>query len=598
MEDKQTEKINIFEDFETRFKRMSEKQAADREARRSRTSRRGQASSVQVSGDSVLLYQSKAAALRRTDRRYHPEGVLRRTIRLVKGLRAAKAEADSRQFMSAENRRQMYMDVVTDAWAPLCNGINNAADTMWEFLCNLWSDFLEIIVFIANLFIKIFYYAASVGLFIWDKFWDLRMWLDVHKRGLLQVFAGAVTTIVVGLILISSMSAYEYSYYGRTLGITKSQQDVYDTIELLGDKLSEAANANISLDVERDIEFKRVYGFGLKIDNKDDILNTLTYMKDMQIRAYGIFINGEQVALLDKEDIASEIIEQVKKDFTPVQEGYEYSSISVAETITIEEVDTVLSALWRPADAVKYIETGSVKQIDESEYEPMVTVYATATITKETETKFKTIYKSNSSLNPGQTRLVREGKPGISRMISLVQMVNGVEVSRVDQASVKVSDPVDAVYERGARSSGGGSSSSSDPSSPRQGTGTWAFPLHGKYTITSRFGKRNTGISGASKNHKGVDLYQPYGSKIYAADGGTVTYAGWKTAKGYTVIIDHGAGYETVYAHCSKILVHVGQQVSQGENIAKIGKSGVASGPHLHFEVHYKGTPFNPLSLF
>lgn len=105
--------------------------------------------------------------------------------------------------------------------------------------------------------------------------------------------------------------------------------------------------------------------------------------------------------------------------------------------------------------------------------------------------------------------------------------------------------------------------------------------------ITTRFGRGNYG-------HRGLDIATSTGTPIKAAAGGTVTVAGWNNSYGYMVKVSHGNGVETVYAHCSKLLVSRGQSVSQGQIIAKIGSTGNSSGPHLHFEVRVNGTLYNP----
>ena len=104
--------------------------------------------------------------------------------------------------------------------------------------------------------------------------------------------------------------------------------------------------------------------------------------------------------------------------------------------------------------------------------------------------------------------------------------------------------------------------------------------------------------AGASTNHKGIDIACAYGTPIYAADGGTVTFAGRRGAYGMLIIINHGGGYETYYAHESEILVKVGEEVYQGKVIGKVGSTGVSTGPHCHFEIHYQGTPLNPLAFY
>ena len=568
---------------------MSEELAAKREARLTEKAKTDPTAKVQgdISGNAMAIYRSRTALANYTHK-VRGEGAVKRTVRLVKGLKAAKVKADAIPYCSAENRRAMYNEVYRDAWAPVANAIDNAGDTLWGFLSSLGYDILEILVFIVNTIIKIWYYAGSVGLFIWDKIWDFRLWLDVHKKGVFQVFATVVTIVAIGLIGVSSMTGYEYSYYGRKLGVAKSQRDVYDVIETLGDKLSESAGANISLDVERDISFEKVYGFKMDIDSQDDILNTLTYMKDLRVEAYAVCINGEPVVYVDNEVTADSIIDRIKDYFTPARPGYEYLTVSIAEEVTVQPATIKLAELWNPISAVRYITTGTTEVLQEGEEaRPKVTVFASANVTEDSEIAFSRKYRKNNNLYVTEEVPVSEGKPGIRRTVSLVQIENGVETSKVEQSSTVVQNPVDEVYETGTR-----------PLPERSGTGTWLFPLKGNYKITSRFGYRNTGIAGATHAHQGVDLWQPAGSKIYATDGGVVAMAGWYGNLGLCVRINHGGLYESYYGHCSKLLVSAGQTVAQGQVVALIGSTGVASGAHLHFEVHFNGKAFDPLTLF
>jgi murein DD-endopeptidase MepM/ murein hydrolase activator NlpD len=98
-----------------------------------------------------------------------------------------------------------------------------------------------------------------------------------------------------------------------------------------------------------------------------------------------------------------------------------------------------------------------------------------------------------------------------------------------------------------------------------------------------------------ARPHEGIDVTAPMGSPIEAPAGGIVTDAGWESGYGNTVTISHGFGIETKFAHASKLLVRTGQRVSRGQRIALVGNSGLATGPHLHYEVHVKGRPVDPL---
>lgn len=113
------------------------------------------------------------------------------------------------------------------------------------------------------------------------------------------------------------------------------------------------------------------------------------------------------------------------------------------------------------------------------------------------------------------------------------------------------------------------------------------WPVQGR--ITSHFGSRNNGF------HHGLDIAAPHGTSIKAARSGTVEFAGWLNIYGRAVIINHGSGYKTMYAHNSQNLVKEGQQVTAGQTIAKIGATGNATGPHVHFEVIVDGKRVDPL---
>lgn len=112
--------------------------------------------------------------------------------------------------------------------------------------------------------------------------------------------------------------------------------------------------------------------------------------------------------------------------------------------------------------------------------------------------------------------------------------------------------------------------------------------------ITSRFGYRSSPGGIGTTNHKGLDIGAPNGTKIYAAAGGTVEYSGNKGSFGKLVIINHGNGVRTYYAHCSTLKVSSGQKVNAGTNIALVGSTGASTGYHLHFEVKVNGTSVNP----
>jgi murein DD-endopeptidase MepM/ murein hydrolase activator NlpD len=128
------------------------------------------------------------------------------------------------------------------------------------------------------------------------------------------------------------------------------------------------------------------------------------------------------------------------------------------------------------------------------------------------------------------------------------------------------------------------------------GTGVYTWPAPGYSTITSAYGMRYHPILKTRKLHTGVDIGAPSGAKIVAADSGRVIFVGWSGGYGQTIIIDHGAGMSTLYAHQSKFAVSSGQNVVKGEVIGYVGSTGWSTGPHLHFEVRINGNPTDPMA--
>jgi len=180
-----------------------------------------------------------------------------------------------------------------------------------------------------------------------------------------------------------------------------------------------------------------------------------------------------------------------------------------------------------------------------------------------------------NSLQTRETHLEVEGR----RIAALVRRAQRMAAaSRSRQSATSTATP----------SATAATDTTTTTTSTEVGTGGWTWPAGG--TVTSEFGYR------WGRLHAGLDIGAPEGSPIWAARGGTVTYAGAMGGYGNLVLLDHGGGVSTAYAHQSAIMVSVGASVSAGQQIGQVGSTGNSTGPHLHFETRIGGNPQDPRS--
>lgn len=167
------------------------------------------------------------------------------------------------------------------------------------------------------------------------------------------------------------------------------------------------------------------------------------------------------------------------------------------------------------------------------------------------------------------------------------------------QSKVKQLNEQKKAEEEANRNNNNGGSSGGNSGGSTVGTGNLVWPSYCTY-ITSRQGPRVHPITGEYKNHGGTDIGASYGSAIYAADSGKVVSSsdGWNGGWGNYVMIDHGNGMQTLYAHMSSRAVSVGQTVKRGQTIGYVGSTGMSTGPHLHFEMYVNGSRIDPQTKY
>ncbi len=450
-----------------------------------------------------------------------------------------------------------------------------------------------------------------------EKFIELMSYTQNNRKKLRIISGVMLMAVITGTLFIGSISGYDYFYNDKLLGTVKNQNDVYITVDVIGDKLDKEYNAKIVMDKDKNISLKRVIGLNLKLDSREEVLNKFTYLKDMEVMAYAITVDGKQVALMDSKENAEEILAQIQNTYLKKSDRIKYDKVGFAEKVVIEEALTKLRNLKDKNDIVDFMLTGAIEkkkhvvksgetfsgiasaysitqaQLRGSNPEvipeklhigqelvltaaaPVLTVQTIETAEYDQSISYTIKYENTEAKYKGEQSVKNKGVDGKKKVVAQIVRNNGIEVKRTELSSVVAFEPVAQVVLVGTKKL-----------PPLVGTGTYIIPTRG--VITSRFGTR------WGRLHEGIDIGVPVGTAVKAADGGTVIFAGRDGGYGNVIRINHGGNRVTVYAHCSKLLVKKGTKVFQGQHIANSGNTGSSTGPHLHFEIRINGRPVNP----
>lgn len=301
-----------------------------------------------------------------------------------------------------------------------------------------------------------------------------------------------------------------------------------------------------------------------KIVSSSDFQRAIS-AQQMETQVYTVKAGNTLSSILSKYDMTEERFLELNDDFD--------GELFEGDTVLVEKEQPVLQ----------------VQSVVVSSYNKTI---AYSTVTEKDATQYTTYNK-----------VKQQGKDGTQKVTQQIVYVDGVEISRTVIKTETLVEPVDKIVVVGTKattttkySANGGSFSNNASVNPNvSGTGRFTWPLPGVTTISSYYGMR------WGRLHSGVDISCSgvYGRTIVAADSGTVTSVkNSPSGYGLHLIINHGNGYSTLYAHCSSILVSAGQTVTKGQAIAKVGSSGRSTGPHLHFEIRVNGTAKNPLNWF
>ena len=293
---------------------------------------------------------------------------------------------------------------------------------------------------------------------------------------------------------------------------------------------------------------------------------------------YSVFINGQQVGYTsNKSNLQQRINDYVDHGdgtnkniaFVQVDELPEYKLCLLKRNIVTNDEEIYNKVTEQGITYYRYYAI-----LEEQQEKYYVSSF------QEAESVVNTLKEKNSE-NIDKISILEKYETGINDLVSVDEVVAKLYVEK--KKEVKVANT-------SSRASAGYVNTNTTTSSGKTSLGISLIrPISG--TITSRFGARSSIRSSA---HTGLDISAPKGTAIKAAASGTVTFAGWKGSYGYMLVISHGNGVQTYYAHCNQLYASVGQTVSQGETIAAVGSTGNSTGPHLHLEIRVNGVAYNP----
>ncbi|MBN8236452.1 peptidoglycan DD-metalloendopeptidase family protein [Halobacillus kuroshimensis] len=406
------------------------------------------------------------------------------------------------------------------------------------------------------------------------------------KKVVITVLGIAVLGVGTVYAEQSMQTVYHVQMDGREIGTVTEKAVVQDELEALV-KQKEEQHEDWNLTVAEDITFKPERVFSVEAD-EGQVLERLEQDVSYAVEAVQVQVNGQSIAYLPEAGDVEEVMETLKAEYVNDEGGSEEEDVSAGETelenvyvngvIDYAPVQAAPSSINTVEETVDRIQTGNLsEQVSLSSGEPLVDVIVTEQEREAEMIAHKVEVRNTDALYEGETEIHQEGQDG--KRETLIQTVteNGETTEEEVLEEEVVEDPVTQVVLKGTKPS------------PSTGSGNFVWPAVGG-VITSKQGER------WGRYHKGIDIAGVSDLTIKAADHGKVTEAGYQESFGNKVVIDHGNGYETLYAHLSSIDVQVGDTVQQGEKIGDMGTTGHSTGVHLHFEVHKDGGLENPLS--
>ncbi|MDP4159335.1 MAG: peptidoglycan DD-metalloendopeptidase family protein [Bacillota bacterium] len=445
-----------------------------------------------------------------------------------------------------------------------------------------------------------------------------------------KFIVGAITFMVVigstTVYLTSTSSAAYIIVNGEKTGIVASVERGQYLIDNVLAKRGKAINK--AAKTKDHIEYKLVRV------NKAELLGELSTKNELEkkltsyIDGYALNVAGTQIAILPSQEDIQKVLKLYQDFYTKPSDNNKISSVEFSESISTKPVEVQPDQVKRPDEVLKELESGKTttteytiqendswwiiarknnmktqevlasnpgmtedsrilagQKIKLTSVSPYLTVISKGILTSKEIIAFDVLTETDEKLSSGETVVKEQGSDGEKLVTYSYQQQNGKDITKgvVDEKIIK--SPVSQIVVKGPSRAPISVASLSRGSGSTSGI---AWPLRG--SINSYYGNRHGSF------HTGLDIGGDIGEPYTAAASGTIVAAGWGGGYGNMILINHGNGVMTRYAHSSRLLVSVGQKVSRGQTIGLVGSTGNSTGPHLHFEVILNGDTANPLS--
>ncbi len=342
------------------------------------------------------------------------------------------------------------------------------------------------------------------------------------------------------------------------------------------------------------------------LDSKLALTNQQIMNLEEQIKLHDGLIEQKTKEVDEAQKVADEQLEKYKTRIRAMEESGRYNYIEVL--FGANSISEFLSLIDDIGDIMK-----SDKELEENYKESVVNLKAVKSEYEKAQAEMKenkaelAVLKDSlqSDINEA-ANVIRSLQSDINANASVLSGLQSQESALQSQINAKVKQLNEqkkaeeaAQREKEQQNNKNNNDSGNTSGGSAVGTGNLVWPSYSTY-ITSRQGPRTHPVTGEYKNHGGTDVGAGYGSAIYAADSGRVVESsdGWNGGYGNYVMIDHGNGMQTLYAHMSSRAVSAGQTVSRGQTIGYVGSTGMSTGAHLHFEMYINGARVNPQSRY